>query len=179
MSLPDKCVVDTNVPKTANLGIQPDPESDVPDECVLECIEAVEHVIEKRALVIDNGDEIYDEYRRNLCMSGKSNNIGDKFMKWVQDYRYRLPDSHRIEITKNGNSYKEFPTHKGLTQFDPSDRKFVAVANAHPGRRKPPILQATDSKWWGWKDALAEVGIRVHFVCPKYAEAKYKKKMGR
>lgn len=32
MSLPDKCLVDTNVPKTANLAAQPDPNSDMPDE---------------------------------------------------------------------------------------------------------------------------------------------------
>ena len=49
-------------------------------------------------------------------------------------------------------------------------------ANAHPD--KPPILQATDSKWWGWKDALAEVGITVHFLCPDYVKAKYAEKMG-
>ena len=49
-----------------------------------------------------------------------------------------------------------------------SDRKFVAVANAHPA--KPPILQSTDSKWWGWKEALQEVGITVHFLCPEYVK---------
>jgi hypothetical protein len=81
-----------------------------------------------------------------------------------------------VNITKNGDSYDEFPTHDGLDDFDKSDRKFVAVANAHAD--KPSILQATDSKWWGWKDALAEVGMAVHFLCPDYAEAKYAEKMG-
>ncbi len=51
-----------------------------------------------------------------------------------------------------------------------SDRKFVAVANAHPD--KPPIMHATDSKWWAWKDALKDVGITVHFLCPDYVKAK-------
>ncbi|MCY4047013.1 MAG: hypothetical protein OXF42_02745 [Candidatus Dadabacteria bacterium] len=178
MILPDKCVVDTNVPKTANLAIQPDSGSDVSPECVGKCIEAIEHVIRNRALVIDSGNEIFDEYRRQLNMSGAPN-VGDKFMKWVHTQRWKLPDSHRVEITKNGDSYDEFPNHKDLTNFDPSDRKFVAVANAHSSRKKPSILQATDSKWWGWRDALEEEGIHVHFVCPEYAEATYKKKMGR
>lgn len=175
MNLPKKCLVDTNVPKTANLATQPDPESNVPDACVLACIEAVEHVIKKRGLVIDAGDEIFDEYRQQLSMKGQPG-VGDRFMKWVHDNRWSLPDSHRVNITKNGESYDEFPIHDGLDDFDKSDRKFVAAANAHC--EKPPILQATDSKWWGWKDALAEVGITVHFLCPEYAKVKHSEKMG-
>lgn len=175
MSLPKKCLVDTNVPKTANLATQPDPDSNVSDACVLACIEAVEHVIKKRGLIIDAGDEIFDEYRQQLSMKGQPG-VGDRFMKWVHDNRWSLPDFDRVTITKNGESYDEFPIHGGLASFDKSDRKFVAAANAHPA--KPPILQATDSKWWGWKYALAEVGITVYFVCPDYAEAKYAEKMG-
>ncbi|MCP5426549.1 MAG: hypothetical protein H6970_16000 [Gammaproteobacteria bacterium] len=176
MSLPKTCLVDTNVPKTANLATQPDPNSDVPDACVLACIEAVEHVIKMRALVIDASDEIFDEYRQQLSMKGQPG-VGDGFMKWVHDHRHGLQDSQRVNITKNGDSYEEFPTHDGLHDFDKSDRKFVAVAYAHVN--KPPILQATDSKWWGWKDALAEVGITVQFLCPEYVRTKYAIKMGK
>jgi hypothetical protein len=68
MSLPKKCLVDTNVPKIANLATKPNPDSDVSDACVLACIEAVEHVIKKRGLIIDAGDEIFDEYRQQLSM---------------------------------------------------------------------------------------------------------------
>lgn len=175
MSLPKTCIVDTNVPKTANLATQPDPDSDVSDACVLACIEAVEHVIKKRGLIIDTGDEIFDEYRRQLSMKGQPG-VGDLFMEWVFYNRWKLPESNRVAISKNGDSYDEFPAHDGLKNFDKSDRKFVAVANAHP--EKPPILQATDSKWWGWKDALAEVEITVQFLCPEYVKAKYAKKMG-
>ena len=175
MSLPKKCLVDTNVPKTANLAAQPDPDSDVSDACVLACIEAVEHVIKKRSLIIDAGDEIYDEYRQQLSMKGQPG-MGDAFMKWVSDHRYNPEYCDRVTITKNGDSYDEFPGHDGLNDFDKSDRKFVAVANAHAN--KPPILQATDSKWWGWKNALVEVGITVQFLCPEYVNAKYADKMG-
>lgn len=175
MSLPKKCLVDTNVPKTANLASQPDSNSDVPDCCVLACIEAIEHVIKKRGLVIDAGNEIFDEYRKQLSMKGQPG-VGDHFMKWVHDNRWNLAQSDRVTITKNSESYNEFPVHEGLADFDKSDRKFVAVANAHSD--KPPILQATDSKWWGWKDPLEEVGITVHFLCPKYAKAKHAEKVG-
>ena len=175
MRLPRKCLVDTNVPKTANLATQPDPDSDVSDACVLACVEAVEHVIKKRGLIIDAGDEIFDEYRQQLSMKGQPG-VGDRFMKWVHDNRWSLPNAHRVTIARNGESYEEFPTHNDLNDVDRSDRKFVAVANAHAN--KPPILQATDSKWWGWKDALAEVGITVQFLCPEYVKAKYAEKIG-
>ncbi len=174
MILPKKCLMDTNVPKTANLALAPD---QVPQDlvgCVLACVEAVEHVIKKQALVMDAGEEIFDEYRQQLSMKGQPG-VGDRFMKWVHDNRWSFPEANRVQITKNGESYDQFPAHAGLTQFDPSDRKFIAVANAHP--EKPAIIQATDSKWWGWKDALGEVGITVHFLCHDYVQKKYVKKM--
>jgi hypothetical protein len=172
--LPPKCIVDTNVPKTANLALDP---GTIPQEltgCILKCIEAIEHIINRRCLVMDAGDEIFNEYRKELLMKGQPG-MGDRFMKWVHDNRWKSPDSDRVEITKNGDTYQEFPNHAGLANFDPSDRKFVAVSNAHPD--KPPVIQATDSKWWGWKDALSEVGITVHFLCPDYVKAKYIEKM--
>ncbi len=174
--LPKKCLVDTNVPKTANLALDP---ATIPQElagCVLACVEAVEHVVKMSCLVIDAGDEIFNEYRNLLSMKGQPG-VGDRFMKWVHDNRWKLPDADRVTITKIGQSYAEFPDHDGLTQFDYSDRKFIAVANAHPA--KPPVLQATDNKWWGWKEVLTEVGITVHFLCPDYTKAKYAEKIGK
>lgn len=172
--LPKRFLVDTNVPKTANLTLDP---ARIPQEligCVSACVEAIDHVINKGGLVIDAGDEIFDEYRHQLSLEGQPG-IGDKFIKWVHDNRWNFPDADRVTITKNGESYDEFPDHDGLINFDNSDRKFVAVANTHPA--KPMILQATDSKWWGWQIALAEVGVTVHFLCPDYIKAKYAEKM--
>ena len=171
--LPQKCIVDTNVPKIANQALDP---ASIPDDlthCVLACIEAVDHVTKKSGLVIDAGNEIYNEYRNQLSMSGQPG-VGDCFMKWVHDNRWILPQEDRVAINKNGNSYDEFPIHDGLSEFDKSDRKFVAVANAHMA--KPSILQATDSKWWGWNPALQEVGITVQFLCFDYIKAKYEEK---
>ncbi|MDR3568596.1 MAG: hypothetical protein P4L43_11270 [Syntrophobacteraceae bacterium] len=172
--LPKKYLVDTNVPKTANLALAPTIPEEL-TECVNACVEAVASIIKKGGLVLDTGDEIFTEYRNQLCMSGQPG-MGDQFMKWVHDNRWNFPDQDRVTITKNGESYNEFPEHGGLSRFDDSDRKFIAVSNAH--RAKPPVLQATDSKWWGWSGALAEVGITVHFLCPDYARTKYEEKMG-
>jgi hypothetical protein len=172
-ALPKKCLVDTNVPKKANMATDP---SNIPDDlthCVFACIEAIDNVIKKGGLVLDAGDEIFDEYRHQLSMSGQPG-VGDRFMKWVHDNRWTFPAEDRVIITKNGQSYDEFPDHEGLSHFDISDRKFIAVANSHLS--KPTILQATDSKWWGWKTALKEVGIPVQFLCPVYMAKIYRKK---
>lgn len=170
-----KRVIDTNVPKTANLALDP---ASVPDElidCVTACVELIQEVTVDGGLVIDAGDEIYDEYRAQLDMKGAPG-VGDKFMKWVHSARWTWPDSDRVPITPDGDSYLEFPEHEGLAEFDLNDRKFVAVANAHP--KKPVICQATDSKWWGWKDALHAVGITVDFLCPNYIQTKFEEKIG-
>ena len=174
--LPTKCVFDTNVPKTANLAINPRSIPDMLTKCVQACVAAVEHVVKKGGLVVDNGEEIFTEYRNNLSMSGQPG-VGDHFMKWVHDNRWKFPQEDRVTITSKSDSYSEFPIHDGLSDFDISDRKFVAVANAHTA--KPPIIQATDSKWWGWKDTLEEVGITVEFLCSSYVEAKYQEKFSK
>ena len=171
-----KCIIDTNVPVTANLATNVEAIACELLPCVLACVEAIEHVVEHGGLVIDSGDEIFDEYRARLSMRGQPG-LGDRLMKWVHDHRWTIPEEDRVTITTSGDSYREFPNHGALNHFDRSDRKFVAVANAHPA--KPPILQATDSKWWGWKDALNEAGITVRFLCEDWIKKKYAEKMER
>ena len=174
-NLPKKCIVDTNVPKTANLALDP---ATIPQEltdCVLACVEAVDHVVKQGGLVLDSNDEIFTEYRSNLSLSGQPG-VGNTFAKWVHDNQWNTSKVTRVTIAKNGDSYDEFPDHDDLIEFDSSDRKFISVASAHPA--KPPVLQGTDSKWWGWKDALKEVGITVQFLCSDYVESKYQEKFG-
>jgi len=168
-------VVDTNVPLIANAASNATEITKELAKCAIACIEAIEQTMESFGLVIDDGDEIFDEYRRKLSFSGQPG-VGDSFLKWVHDNRYQLPSQSRVRIKKVDDSYAEFPQHPRLSDFDLSDRKFVAVANAHP--KKPPILQAADSKWWGWKDALLESGINVIFLCPDYILRKYSEKIG-
>ncbi len=174
MRLPKKCIIDTNVPLKANDALDPESIPDALRDCVFACIEAVEHVIKTPdCLVLDAGNEIYDEYAHKLARSGQPG-VGDMFMKWVHDNRWALPDANRVSIHKDGNSYREFPDRDDLSTFDPSDRKFIAVAKKHP--RHPPILQAVDRKWWNFRKALKHVGIEVRFLCPEYAETINKKR---
>ncbi len=165
-----KWVIDTNVPKTANRAIDPDNIPEYLCKCVQVCVEAIEEVTQNGGLVLDYGDLFFDEYRGKLSMSGQPG-IGDMFMLWVHYERWSFPAEDRVCITPDGDSFNEFPDHPGLSDFDDSDRKFIAVANAHD--KAPIVLQAVDSKWWGWKDALDEAGIHVKFLCPEYIETKY------
>ena len=161
LKLPAKCIVNTNVPITANRAGDP---AGVPDElvaCVQSCVEAITLVMQNGGLVLDAGGEIWDEYRSHLQLRGQPG-LGDLFLKWVHDRQWGFPPEDKVEITRSGLSYQEFPDHKRLAGFDISDRKFIAVANAHPS--KPAILQATDSKWWGYRQYLAEAGIEVKFL---------------
>ena len=172
MTFPKICVVDTNVPVNANKAFVDNP--DVSRELLDACVDAIVHVMENNALIIDSTGEIFEEYMDNLDLSGQPG-VGDKFVKWVHYNQWTLPEDNRVAISPVGESYREFPKHDGLSHFDRSDRKFVAVANAHP--EKPSILQASDSKWVGWEAALKEVGIDVFFLDRKYVEETYKKKM--
>ncbi|WJV54675.1 hypothetical protein PCO85_04305 [Prodigiosinella aquatilis] len=174
--LPKKFLVDTNVPKTANLAssLSTTPEDLL--QCALNCVELIESIVkEKNGLVLDYAGEIFNEYRGQLKMKGQPG-VGDKFMKWVHDNQWSFPKKDLVTITKNGDSYTEFPEHKGLKDFDISDRKFIAVSVTHDDT--PPIYEATDCKWWGWKEALNEVRVRVIFLDEKYIQETYDRKFG-
>ena len=58
------------------------------------------------------GMRFFDEYRQQLSLKGQPG-VGDAFMKWVHDNRWALSDDQRVTITKNEDSYGEFPEHKG------------------------------------------------------------------
>lgn len=134
-----KYIVDTNVPKIANqqVDILAIPENML--GCVLACVEKIQQIISgKQILVLDEAGEIFEEYRKQLSMSGQPG-IGDAFMQWVHDRQWMACE--RVAITKTGAIYHAFPTVPALEDFDKSDRKFVALANTHP--EKPPIVAAT------------------------------------
>ncbi|MHC6204081.1 hypothetical protein ACYULU_12915 [Breznakiellaceae bacterium SP9] len=179
MKLPAKCIVDTNVPIVANLVRHPDPASNVDLDLILACINAVEHVKEKNALVLDSEDIIFNQYRDNLSKTAAESfgnfGSGDAFYLWVRDNRFGFPKQDRVVVTKTADSYVEFPDSDTLKDFDPADKIFIAVSNKH--KNKPPILQGTDSKWWGYKDQFEALGIKIIFLCPEYVKKIYERKM--
>lgn len=176
MRFPKKFIIDTNVPLTANNAIRCPEDSQDWLDCAMQCIVLLESIVKtKKGLVLDSNGEIFDEYSHKLSYKGQPG-LGDKFFKWLHDNRYSFPEEDLVSITIDGNTYVEFPDHPDLANFDISDRKFIAVAYAHPHQVKPTIFEATDSKWWGWRNALEAVGIHVHFLGVEYVKRVFRDK---
>ena len=152
-------IVDTNVAVVAN-GQSPQASS----SCVDTCINRLEGIVRgEEKLVLDNGWIILGEYLRNLRSTGEPG-AGDSFLRWIlmnKDDRCDLVPIKPLDGSEN--EFEEFPNDPALEGFDPDDRKFIAVACAHP--EKPPILQAVDSQWLDFRDALRENGVTVAFIC--------------
>jgi hypothetical protein len=154
-------VVDTNVGVVANAR-------DVPQaspECVAACARRLRDVVQQGAIAIDDGWLILNEYKDNLRSSGQPG-AGDAFLKWVLTSRVNPERCHMVPLTPvpdSDGSFAEFPLADDLVGFDPEDRKFVAVALAHPSH--PPVLEAVDPGWWRFRTALRRHRVRVEFLC--------------
>ena len=117
----------------------------------------------EKTLVLDNRWIIINEYMDNLRSSGEPG-TGDRFLRWVLVNKDERCDWVSITpVDGSEREFEEFPPDPALNGFDPADRKFIAVARAHP--EKPPILQAVDSQWWDFRDALSRNGVMVEFIC--------------
>lgn len=152
-------VVDTNVLLVAN-----DQHSDVSPGCVIACVEVLEHLRKSGCVVIDDGYEILTEYSQKT-KPNTGNRVGDAFLKWLFQNSGNTRQVAHVHIEKHiERGYNEFPDDADLNDFDHADRKFVAVAAAHP--KRPPILQGSDSKWTEWSVRLSAHRINVEFLCP-------------
>jgi hypothetical protein len=166
-------VIDTNVLIAAN---ESHPES-LP--IAAKCAKRLKVAESNEIICLDDARMILTEYGRHLPKGRRG--AGDMFYLWLvqrlanPSYCRQVPLSR---VPDSDNEFSEFPALPvDLARLiDPSDRKFIAVANAHP--QKPPIVQATDSKWIGWEAGLAAVGIRIEFIDPVFLRPTYEKKMG-
>jgi len=124
-------------------------------------------------VVLDNQWIILGEYGHKLDPSKRPPSAGSKFLKWllVNFANDRFVSRVNLSpIDADQRRFKEFPPDRTLEDLvDPSDRKFVAASFSHP--EKPPILQATDSKWLDWEAALGRHGIRLEVLCRCELEA--------
>lgn len=150
-------VVDTNVALVAANAFTTQTENG-DSELKMWCINKLSSITKTEIhIVLDRGGEILKEYLRKLPHT----QFGASFVKWLCQNLWNKLYVDLVEVHKNRTSYDEFPNDPRLVDFDLSDRKFVAVSVAHHG--KPPILEATDGKWWKWSFALKRHGIRVEF----------------
>ncbi len=151
-------IVDTNVVLVAN-GQHPD----VSDECVASCAMKLESIKREGRIALDDAFRILGEYQHKT-RPNRAKGPGDAFVKWVLQ---NMANEARCDLTPieehEERGFESFPEDADLANFDMADRKFVAVAAAHP--EHPAILQAADSKWLDWSPALDRCGLRVEFIC--------------
>jgi len=151
-------VVDVNVAIVANgKATQAD------ERCRLACIQALREVM-RNIICIDTKDHILKEYQNNLSMSGQPGS-GDEFMRWIHKNQCNENVCERIHITSHDErGFNEFPTDQSLEGFDPNDKKYVAVALG--STNNPDIINAVDSDWEEYQEALDTIGVRVKELCP-------------
>lgn len=155
-----QAIVDTNVAVCANRKA---PQAS--ERCVLACIDRLDALRREGIAVLDAGGAMLEEYQRNLSFQGQPG-VGDAFFLWLftnKENRHRV---RQVSITPHATrGYTEFPDDPALAAFDRNDRKFVAVAIAASKRRRPPILNATDSDYAAFRQALARHQVDVEELC--------------
>ncbi|RST86484.1 hypothetical protein EJC49_10915 [Aquibium carbonis] len=162
-------VIDTNVLLVANGN-----HEGISDECRQRCIERLLMQQKRGITVIDDCFHILREYQ-NKTHPNQPKGVGDVFLKWLLQNQRNQTYVEQVTITEIGSDqFVEFPDQRLEPHFDAPDRKFAAVANAHP--EKPKILQAADCKWLDWWETLRKHGIAVEFLCPEDACHFYKVK---
>ena len=139
------------------------------ETCELACEKYLQNLMHSGILVIDNQWLIIKEYMNKNSQTGQPH-AGDAFLKWVLTHQ-ATKRCEKVPITKIAeNDFAEFPKSPSLEKFDPSDRKFVAVALTH--HAKPAIANAVDSDWYNHKQTLAEHGVKLDFLCPELFDRK-------
>ncbi len=160
----DAVIVDTNVVVIAN------DMNDKRADCRDRCQDRLQQIVDQHEkVVVDDKWRILGEYEDNVKPNTRKR-IGDLFVKRLLQNRGNLDVCTMVHITSlsgNGTDFKEFPTDTALINFDPDDRKFIAVALAHKRdtEQTPTILLAIDRGWLKFVDALASHEVSVDLIC--------------
>ena len=155
-----KVVIDTNVILTAS-----GQHEGVSEECVANCSQKLLSIMNSCTVVIDDRYEILKEYQnKTKHLKGKA--TGDVFLKWLLNNSTNTKHCRQVSLTQgqNPDTYLDFPDQVLQNEFDPPDRKFVAVAGADGC--EPKVVQAADCKWLNWNARLKAAGIDVEYICP-------------
>jgi hypothetical protein len=154
-----RCVADTNVPIVAN-G-RPDPEDPRPPTvaCRIACVEFLLMLVRDGLVLLDAAGEIQDEYRRHLNPRGQPG-VGDRFYQVVLHNAPHLVERCDLPRRADGQ-YADLAESLIDIAFDPSDRKFAAMAR----REAVPVYNATDSDWVNAAHTLASEAIEIQHLC--------------
>ncbi len=150
-------VVDTNVAIVANgRGIHAN------NKCQSDCIQKLKSLVTQKIVAIDDRYLILKEYREYMNPPGEPG-VGDMFFKHVFNNLKQYERIRLVTITPSADerrSFEELPENT----FDPSDRKFLAVAVV----AKATVLNATDNDWHEHRKLMSELGVKVEQLCPQH-----------
>jgi hypothetical protein len=174
-------IIDVNIPYAAGKPIAElkADEVDVADRCV-DFIDEIRKSKKPFRIALDQGWEIMEEYRRASERAGHQPQLASVF---YQNLAQRLNsgavlEKDFVELVKTPDGlYDPYPRSEALRRFDRADRKFIALAYKHA--EHPSIYEGTDCEWWGIRDAMADEGLKVEFLCEEYVIANYSRKYGR
>lgn len=154
-----RCVVDTNVPVVAN-GLSDPSDVRVPAiECRIAAVQFLQELLLEGRLVLDLGGEIQAEYRRYLNPAGQPG-VGDRFYQIVLQSAPHLIE--RVDLPRRPDGeYTALPQALIDAGFDPSDRKFAAMAR----QEGIPVYNSTDSDWIEADTLLVTETIDVRHLC--------------
>lgn len=152
-------VVDTNVPIVANGASDPVDAAAPSLECRLVAVSFLKNLNEAGVVLLDHAGAIQEEYRRYLSPRGQPG-VGDRFYFNVLASNPAKVERHDLR-KNNVGEYADLPSAVAEAGFDPSDRKFAALA----ALENVPVVNATDSDWVNHRDVLEENGIQVVFLC--------------
>lgn len=152
-------VVDTNVPIVANGGgrnrsAEPKPSL----SCREKAVDFLGKLSTRGQIVVDLAGEIQAEYMNHLNPSGQPG-VGDRFLQLVLNSAPKR--IYRVEVTKNGDGFDDFPQDPKLANFDRGDRKFVAISV----KARVPIAVAIDRDWANHRSVLKANGVNIRFIC--------------
>ena len=171
----DAVIVDTNVIVIAN------DTDDKRADCRDLCQDRLQQIFDQcEKVVIDNERQILEEYEDNANPNARKG-VGDLFVKRLLQNQ-RNPNVctivHITSLSGNGTDFEEFPTDNALSNFDPDDRKFIAVAHVYESihQQKATLLQAADSQWYGFRETLIRNGLEVEFICEEYIRDLYERR---
>ena len=171
----NKSIIDANVVLLSGTPIK-----DIPTDqllCAKMCLEFIKKTMDDpdSSIVLDAEGRILREYRGANGL-GTSPNLATVFCIWVHQHMPKEAKDFLPLKEISENTFEIYPDSEVLKKFDPPDRKYIALAYCH--EEHPPIIEASDSKWWGIREELNANGITVQFLDKDYIKRKYTQKIG-
>ena len=154
-----RCVVDTNVPIVANGRSYSDNARPPTVDCRTQAVRFLLKLVDRGTVLLDSDGAIQDEYRRHLNPRGQPG-VGDRFYQVVLHSAPHLVE--RVDLPKRADGeYTDMPQDLIDAGFDPSDRKFVALAR----QQNVPVINAIDSDWIEHAAMISALKIDVRNLC--------------